>query len=168
MTIELYFLRHGLAGQYGDPNYKDDSLRPLTTEGRRKLRQAAQGMLALDLHFDGVLSSPFLRAKQTAQIVAQAYRIPKRNIHLTDNLLPPATIKKLLAEIKRHDPKSQNILLVGHEPHLTELISSLLKSPPLAIDFKKGGLCLVRLEEEAVLQWLLTPTQLGMLAKEKR
>jgi phosphohistidine phosphatase len=161
--MELYFLRHGLAGQYGDPKYKDDSLRPLTAEGFKKMHRAALGMKALDLKFDAVLSSPYLRARQTAEVVIQAYRI--KEIHFTNNLLPPATIKELLGEVRTHFPKSKNILLVGHEPHLTHLISSLLKSSkPLAIDLKKGALCSVGLEgSDAILNWLLTSSQLGSI-----
>jgi len=136
------------------------------------MHRAALGMQALELKFDLVLSSPYLRAKQTAEIVAQVYKIKKKEIHLTDNLLPPATIENLLQEINENFPKSENILLAGHEPHLTEMISCLLKSDgPLVIDFKKGGLCSLTLGQSpnqliASLNWLLTPTQLGLLSKE--
>ena len=92
----------------------------------------------------------------------------KKNLHLTNNLLPPASIEKLLKEIRSSFPKAENVLLVGHEPHLTELVSALLNSKPLAIDFKKGGLCSLSLSGSgAILNWLLTPTQLGLLSKEK-
>lgn len=163
--MKLYFLRHGPAGQYGDPKYKDDSLRPLTPEGREKMHCAGLGMRALELKFDVIASSPFLRARQTAEIVAQAYKM-KKKIHLTNNLLAPASIEELLQEIYTHFPKCEKVLLVGHEPHLTNMISSLLKSnKPLAIDFKKGGLCCLSLTQpkghaSAVLNWLLNPTQL--------
>jgi phosphohistidine phosphatase len=171
--MELYFLRHGLAGQHGDPKYKDDSLRPLTAQGQEKTHRAALGMQALGLTFDAVFSSPYLRARQTAETVSRVYKIKKSEIHLTDHLLPPASIEGLLREIHGHFPKSKNVLLVGHEPHLTEMISHLLKSDThLPIDFKKGGLCCLTLEGplakgNAVLNWLLTSGQLGILAKEK-
>ncbi len=168
--MEIYFLRHGLAGQHGDPKYKDDSLRPLTAEGRKKMRLVAQGMQALGLTFDVVLSSPYLRARQTAEAVTQVYKLKNKTMRLTNNLLPPASIKKLLQEILAHFPKSKNVLLVGHEPHLSGMVSSLLNSgKPLNIDFKKGGLCSVTVQDEsATLNWLLTPTQLGLMAKEKQ
>lgn len=171
---KFYFLRHGLAGQHGDPEYKDDSLRPLTEEGRKKMHRASLGMQALGLSFDAIFSSPYLRARQTAEIVTQSYKLKNEIIRFTDNLLPPASIKGLLKEVHAYFPESKNVLLVGHEPHLTEMISSLLKSnKPLLIDFKKGGLCCLRIDESssknanANLIWLLTPTQLGLLAKEK-
>ncbi len=171
---KLYFLRHGLAGQHGDPQYKDDSLRPLTPQGRDKMHGAALGMQAMGLLFDAFLSSPYLRAQETAEIVAEAYHIKKKEIFLTENLLPPASIEELLKEIHSQFPKAKNILLVGHEPHLSQMISTLLESDrPLPIDFKKGALCSVTLQQaqphpSAVLNWLLTSTQLGLMAKEKQ
>jgi phosphohistidine phosphatase len=140
-------------------------------------------MQALGLKFDIILSSPYVRARQTAEIVAQTYKIKNNSIHLTNNLLPPATVERLLQEIgdvslfsKNRETSPINVLLVGHEPHLTEMISSLLKSKrALPIDFKKGGLCCLNIEESldgvgATLNWLLTSTQLGLMsggAKEK-
>ncbi|MDE2028067.1 MAG: histidine phosphatase family protein [Candidatus Omnitrophica bacterium] len=169
--MELYFLRHGLAGQHGDPKYKDDSLRPLTAEGVEKMHRESLGMKALDLKFDCILSSPYLRARQTAETVAKIYNIKKEDIHLTENLLEPACAKELLAEIRRRFPKKEHFLLVGHEPHLTELISSFLESgKELMIDLKKGGLCSLSLHEpwddpDAVLNWLLTPSQLTCMGQ---
>jgi len=166
----LYFLRHGLAGQHGDPQYPDDSLRPLTSQGRKKMQYAVLGMKNLSLTFDVILSSPYLRARQTAEIVAQAYKINEKNIHITKNLLPPRSIEKLLGEVHTRFPKSKNILFVGHEPHLSEMISAALKcNKPLLIDFKKGGLCSLTVKQSnAVLNWLLSSKQLGMMAKEKQ
>ena len=129
------------------------------------MRRAAQGMQTLELRFDTIVSSPYLRARQTAEIVAKIYKIKTNEIHLTNTMLPPASIKKLLGEVTALFPGSQNILFVGHEPHLTELVSSLLKSKnALPINFKKGGLCsLTRTHGNTVLNWLLTSTQLGLL-----
>ncbi len=178
--MELYFLRHAIAAQRGDGKYKDDSLRPLTDEGLEKMHRAGLGMQALGLKFDAILSSPYLRARQTAEIVAQVYKIKNKKIYFTDNLLPPASIKDLLREIgdralfskikNRALSPIKTVLLVGHEPHLSEMISSLLKSDkPLNIDFKKGGLCNLSISAgTATLNWLLTPTQLGLMAKEKQ
>ena len=170
--MELYFLRHGLAGQYGDPKYKDDSLRPLTAEGRRKIRSSALGMKILGLRFDAVISSPYVRARQTAEITAQVFKIKTKAIYLTENLLPPASCAALLKDVQTHFPASESILFTGHEPHLTEMISSLLKSPvPLDIDFKKGGLCALSLHQpwnagSATLNWLLTSKQLGLIGQK--
>lgn len=170
----FFFLRHGIAADRDDPKYRNDSLRPLTAQGHEKMRRVASGMQVLNLKFDAIYSSPYIRARQTAEIVAKSYGLKNKSIHLTENLLPPATIEVLLKEIRTLLPESKNVLLVGHEPHLTEMISSLLKSPrALPIDFKKGGLCSVSIDpsagqRQAILNWLLTPTQLGLLYAEPK
>ncbi len=141
---------------------------PFDRPGPGKNASAALGMKSLGLNFDAVLSSPYLRAWQTAEIVAQVYKFKNKKIHLTDNLLPPASIEELLKEVRARFPRSGNVLLVGHEPHLSEMVSRLLKSDkPLVIDFKKGGLCCLSLRyppgsDRAVLNWLLTPAQLDL------
>ena len=136
------------------------------------MRRAAQGMQALGLKFDAIFSSPYLRARQTAEIVSQVYKIKNKKIHITNNLLPPASIEELLREIfAMGGGPIKTVLFIGHEPHLTEMISCLLKcSKPLVIDFKKGGLCCLSVRQSrshpsAVLNWLLTPTQLGLMTK---
>src|ERR1051325_8453393 len=68
--MEIYVLRHGIAVERGTPGYKKDSDRPLTKEGEEKVEQIAQAMLAMDLKFDLILSSTYLRAAKTAKIVA--------------------------------------------------------------------------------------------------
>ena len=171
--LDLYFLRHAIAAERNSTKYKDDSLRPLTNQGQRKMHRAALGMKILGLKFDAIISSPYLRAQQTAKIVVKAYELKNKDIYFTNNLLPPASIKELLQEILVHFPKSKSILFVGHEPHLTDMISTLLKCDnPLHIDFKKGGLCSLTIQyplknTSAILNWLMTPTQLAALSKEK-
>jgi phosphohistidine phosphatase len=168
--MELYFLRHAIAASKDDPKYQDDSLRPLTVKGRKTMQEAARGMKNLGLQFDAVLSSPYVRARQTAEIVMDIFKLKMSLLHLTNNLLPPATIANLRKEIKKQFPQATKFLLVGHEPHLTSLISALLGCPGvLNIDFKKSGLCCFTTEPlDAGLQWLLTPEQLGILGKIRR
>ena len=76
--MDLYILRHGLAGEPGAPGCANDSERPLTPEGERKLRQIAKAMKALNLSFDLLLSSPYVRARQTAEIIAAALSARKK------------------------------------------------------------------------------------------
>jgi len=136
------------------------------------MRRTVQGIQALNLKFDTIISSPYLRARQTAEIVAKYGRLmnrpylKKQTIHFTNNLLPPATVKELLQEVQKNFPKSKNILFVGHEPHLSGMICSLLQcDKPLTIDLKKGGLCYLSFRQgQAALNWLLTPRQLSLMA----
>ena len=68
--MNLYILRHGIAAERGTPGYANDADRPLTPEGERKLQLVAAAIKALELGFDLILSSPYLRARQTAEVVA--------------------------------------------------------------------------------------------------
>ena len=156
--MEIYILRHGIAVERGTAGYKKDSDRPLTREGEEKTQQIAEAMLALDLKFDLILSSPYERAEQTAKIVADELG---REITFTDFLKPDGNPLELIREI--NDEKPQRVLIVGHEPDLSRLISILISGgTEAAIELKKGGLCKLTTEtltfgQCATMQWLLTP-----------
>lgn len=162
-VMNLYLLRHGIAVERGARHYGSDADRPLTNKGRRKLRRATAAMRAMDLSFDVILSSPLVRARQTAELVATALHCRHR-LELTDLLAPGASATGLLRRLKQLKP--QNVLLVGHEPDLSALVSRLLTGGgSLAITLKKGGLCrlsieLLRAGPCASLDWLVTPSQL--------
>ena len=162
--MEIYILRHGIAVERGTPGYKKDSDRPLTKEGEVKMRQIAEAMLGMELKFDLILSSPYVRAEQTAQIVANEL---DEEVTFTDLLVPDGNALELIAEI--NDEKPQRVLLVGHEPDLSRLISVLVTGgSDAAIELKKGGLCKLTSEKVtfgqcATLNWLLTPKQLRTL-----
>jgi len=162
--MEIYILRHGIAVERGTPGYKRDGDRPLTDEGVEKMRQIAKAMREMDLQFDVIFSSPYVRAKATADIVAETLG---ENVTLTDSLLPEADPPELIDEI--NDEKPQRVLLVGHEPDLSALISTLICGKRNAdIELKKGGLAKLTAEtltygKCATLNWLLTPKQLRQL-----
>jgi phosphohistidine phosphatase len=162
--MELYILRHGIAVERGSPGYKKDGDRPLTKEGEEKMRQIAEAMLVMDLKFDLILSSPYIRAEQTARIVATEL---DEDVTFTEFLLPNANALELIREI--NDEKPQRVLLVGHEPDLSRLASLLVTGASDAtIELKKGGLCKLTLDKLAfaqcaTLNWLLTPRLLRQL-----
>ena len=164
--MNLYLLRHGIAAERGAGRYRNDAERPLTAKGRRKLRRAAAAMHAMDLSFDVILSSPLVRARQTAELIVEALHCRHR-LELTDLLAPGARIAGLVRRLKQLKP--QRVLLVGHEPDLSVLASQLLTGGDgLAITFKKGGLCRLSADQLragrcASLDWLLTPSQLGSI-----
>src|SRR5919197_217772 len=135
--MEIYVLRHGIAVERGTPGYKKDSDRPLTKEGEEKMHQIAEAMLAMELKFDLILSSSLVRAEQTAKIVADAL---DEEVTFTDHLAPDGNALELIREI--NDEKPQRVLLVGHEPDLSRLISLLVTGgTDASIELKKGGLC---------------------------
>jgi phosphohistidine phosphatase len=167
--MKLYILRHGIAVEPGTPGYANDAARPLTPEGERKLGQIVEAMEALEISFDLILSSPYLRARQTAEIVAEGLRARKR-LELSDCLTPCGSTKKLVELLNGLQPSPENVLLVGHEPFLSGLISLLVSGKEtLAIVMKKGGLCKLSTESLkhgrcAALEWLLTPKQMALMA----
>ena len=163
--MELYILRHGLAMDRADWTRRDDSDRPLTAEGRKKTRRIAKAMLTLDLQFDWILSSPYARAKETAEIVAEVLK-PKRQLELRHELTPEGSAKELAKLIVARPKTVKRVLIVGHEPDLSQFISVLLTGKPVSrVVLKKGGLCKLQISQFrwggcAVLEWLLTPGQL--------
>ena len=166
--MKLYILRHGIAIQPGAPGYEDDSARPLTPKGKRQLRQTAAAMKRMGLRFDGILSSPYLRAKQTAEIVAKPLKLGKKLV-FSDELTPGGSPRALIQQLNAARLKSNAILLVGHEPYLSRLISTLTTGDMhLAMDFKKGGLCKLAADKLSVgrcatLVWVLTPRQMKLM-----
>jgi phosphohistidine phosphatase len=166
--MNLYLLRHGTATEPEMAGYKPDSERPLTAKGKNRLRTTAKAMEALDLSFDLILSSPFRRAKQTAEIIAKNFKLRKK-LAFSDNLTPAGNPRLLIQQLNQFRPEPENVLLVGHEPYLGQLIALLAAgNTRLEIDFKKGGLC--KLEAESLLYgrcaklvWLLTPRQMELM-----
>ena len=167
--MNLYILRHGIAVEPGTPDFENDSERPLIPKGERRLHSAAAAMKKLELSFDLILSSPFIRAKQTAEIVAGELKLKKR-LEFFDGLAPGG-FKALVQKLHELKPAPEHILLVGHEPYLSRLISLLMSgdADAAAVKMKKGGLCKLEVGELrhgqcARLAWLLTPAQMELLA----
>jgi phosphohistidine phosphatase len=166
--MNLFFLRHAKACPRG-PKYRPDSKRPLTGEGEKTMRQVAAGIAKLDLSFDLILASPYLRALRTAEILAGEY--DSKKLFVSRHLAADAGPQEVVTEILGNFATLENIVLVGHEPFLSGLISVLLTGEPgLKIDFKKAALCKLSVEELrfgecATLCWLLTPRQLARMGK---
>jgi phosphohistidine phosphatase len=160
--MNIYVLRHGLAAKGPALGPKADPMRPLTPKGRKKMDKIAEAMQEMELSFDMILSSPCLRARQTAEIVAAAFQACKR-LEFARELAPEAGPEALLARLSRQHLLPENLLLVGHEPHLSGFISLLLTGAPrLQVQLKKGGLCKLAIPSfkggrRAALEWLLTP-----------
>jgi phosphohistidine phosphatase len=167
--MELYILRHAIAEAAPNPPSGGDSRRRLTAEGAEKMRRAAEGMKALELSFDLIISSPFLRAKETAQIVADVLASGKR-IEFSAKLEPEGNLREFVEELGRKHGEKKSVLVVGHEPSLSRLISVLASGEAKTeIDFKKGALCKLTAETLAyghcaALEWLLTSRQLRRMA----
>jgi len=166
--MELYILRHAIAVTRGTEGFPHDQDRPLTDKGRAKLGRVVRGMNALGLAFDLILTSPYLRALQTAEVVATAMGAGK-TLERTPQLAPDGDPRALIRQLTSRRPPSERILLVGHEPSLSALISVLVSGDERAvITLKKAGLCklvvqTLRYGRCASLEWLLAPAQMERL-----
>ena len=167
--MRLSLLRHGIAADRGSPEYENDSERPLTPKGERRMRRIAKGLLASGVSYDLILSSPYLRAKQTAEVVAQVVSTPE-GVRLADTLTPEGNPRQLIEALRTDYRERLDVLLVGHEPYLSRLVSTLLTGGPnLSVVMKRGALCALDVETLrfgrcASLISLLSPRQMRRLA----
>jgi phosphohistidine phosphatase len=164
--FELYLIRHAVAEERGDA-WPDDNKRPLTDEGIARMRKAARGLADIDVTIDIVLSSPLVRARQTAEIVAAALD-PRPSLVNVDSLAPDGSFAAIVADLEKHGRKPR-IALVGHEPAIGEFAARLIGSRH-ALEFKKGAVCRIDLDElppagPGDLRWMLTPKILRALRK---
>ncbi|HEY7442046.1 MAG TPA: phosphohistidine phosphatase SixA [Vicinamibacterales bacterium] len=166
MAVELYLIRHGVAAERGDA-WPDDNKRPLTDDGVKRLRKITKGLVEIGVGFDVMLTSPLVRAKQTAELMASVMK-PEPPIALTDALSPGASYASVLDELGKH-ARRRRIALVGHEPGMGALAARLMGSRH-ALEFKKGAIA--RIDVAALpptgaggLVWFLSPKLLRKLGK---
>jgi len=166
--MKLLLIRHAIAEESEDfaRTGKDDRLRPLTDEGRKKMKQAAKGLKEIVPEIDLLATSPLTRAAQTGAIVDSVYGgLSEVEI---EELSPEATPNEFLLWLRKQ--KADTLAVVGHEPSLSLILSWLLTGTERRIfSFRKGGAALLELPGEvgagtATLLWALTPAQLRDLA----
>jgi len=160
--MELYLLRHGIAEDA--PAGQPDAERALTSEGKKKLRGVLKTALDADVAPSLILTSPYKRAVQTAQVAADVFKY-KAELLRTDALLPSSKPENVWDEIRVHKDERQ-VLLAGHDPLFTDLAGYLLGFPNLRIDFKKGTLIRIDVDRFAAvprgtLKWMLVPKLAG-------
>src|ERR1044072_7970379 len=122
--MDLYLLRHAIALDRSKWK-KKDSDRPLTQEGIKKMRKAARGLKHLKVQFDWILTSPYRRAYDTAELVAEALKSRKK-LKVLDALAWDGSREKWMRQLAADYVKNDSVLLVGHEPYLTRLVSTLI------------------------------------------
>ena len=162
--MKLVLIRHARAEERA--LFRRDRTRALTEDGRRRMRKAARGLYALLPGISRIATSPFLRARQTAEIVAAAYN----GLVITPlpALAPGEPARTLLAWL-RTQPEETELALVGHEPDLGRLAGWLLPGKPSGfMKFKKGAVALIEFADapaagKGTLAWLLTAAQLADL-----
>jgi phosphohistidine phosphatase len=165
--MEIYILRHAIAVPRGTPGYPNDD-RPLTEEGVDKMTQAAKGIAKIIDSIDVVISSPLVRALDTAKIAAKALKY-ESEIIISRYMQPGGSMKGLFDLLSKYKG-NKKVLLAGHEPHLGFLASRLIGINDSVIEFKKGGICRIDIDTmppvtAGRLIWSLAPKQLRLIAK---
>ena len=167
--MDIILIRHAKAADRDPNSWPDDDKRPLTEEGMAEQRAVARVMRRMGVKFDFLVTSPLLRARQTADIVADVYKWkePPQESDALGNGFSVAAVMKLLAKF----PPDSRVALVGHDPHFPTLASALVtKSADLRIEVKKSGAIGIWFDGAAqagagVLSYHLKPGQLRKLAR---
>src|SRR5579864_2505337 len=134
--MHLYLIRHGIAMDREDPNCPPDTERPLTPKGMKRTHAAALGLRAMEIKPDAVLTSPWLRAVQTAEIFCEVLGISSKKIMHTDALKGTSNPAEIFRELAKLRPKEA--LCFGHEPHLHEVIGQVLHTGAKITELKKA------------------------------
>ena len=164
--MELCLVRHAIAVERGSHGFDDDTLRPLTPEGATRFRIAASGIAAL-VTPQVVMTSPLVRARETAEILMGTFGLAK--LHFSD-ALASGDHAALLRDVI--DLEARSVTLVGHEPHMSGLLSFLLTGDEARVGatFRKGAAALVSCQDEPAaghcwLEWLIQPAGLRKLGR---
>ncbi len=160
-AVDLYLIRHGLAGEHG--SYANDDERPLTDEGRQKTRQVAKRLKELDIRFDLMLTSPLVRAQQTAAILRDAKLT--QNLQESVHLAPGGDIDPWLEWLQTwRSSDHTRLALVGHEPSLSTWAETLVWGQARGVlILKKAGIIGLTLPSQqpplgnSSLFWLAPP-----------
>ena len=167
-TLNIFILRHGEAGTHITMPSRDFE-RPLTEAGREEIEIIAKSLRKLHVEFDRIVTSPLKRAKETADIVANAYGESVPKLELWDELRPEGSKHEALQRLTKLK-QDADVLIVGHDPYLSTLVGEIITGGSSAkISLKKGGLAKIQIHSFAPkpmgeLRWLLTPRHLKKLA----
>lgn len=161
----LYVIRHAWAGSYGDPAWPDDSRRPLTDDGKLRFAEMMERLSKRGFAPGIVATSPLVRCRQTAQIVAESVA-GAPDVEPLDALRPGSDLPALVEWTARQSRDHDEIAWVGHSPDVGQLTAALLGSPPAWIRFAKGGVAAIRFDDavapnQGELRWLATAKLLG-------
>lgn len=161
----IYIVRHAIAEDVS-PSGRDED-RALTAEGRKKMKRAARGLATLAVAPAKLLASPLVRAQQTAEIIVEA--LPQLKIE-TCELLAPSVDERALTRLLNGAHAGRDVMLVGHEPDLGEMLSFWLTGSRGGIEtrFKKGAVACIASNTlppmgKAILEWFMTAGQLGSI-----
>jgi len=156
--MEIYLLRHGIAED--ETPGMGDSERALVPEGRRKLKEVLRFARQADTALSLILTSPYKRARQTADMVADLLA-PDAELLETRALTPDGRPELVWQEARAHRP-AESLMLVSHEPLMSATAAFLLNAPSIHVDFKKGAMMRIDVDGNSAqphgtLRWMITP-----------
>ena len=166
--MDLFILRHGEAGKRIAPGH-NDARRPLTVAGEEEITEISEALERIGIRFDIILTSPLKRAYQTADIVAKEFKAQKKMQKLQE--LSPEGNRSALYQKLSSFKEGTSILVVGHNPYLSEMVSEMITDEKYGrIDIKKGGIVRIRVTSatpklKGELRWLITPRLLRLMSK---
>lgn len=159
----LYIVRHGLAGQHGDPRYPDDALRPLTEKGQKQFRRVVKKLSRRGLAPLRVASSPLLRCRQTAELICERLSPSPPLVELAA-LQPGSQLDALVAW--SNEQGVDELAWVGHAPDVDALAGELIGAGGESLVFAKGAIAAISFDDlievgQGQLRWFATPALLG-------
>ncbi len=167
--MKIYLIRHSNAVDLESADLEPDEQRPLSEKGREKMKNIACALKVLGIKPNLIVSSPYVRAEQSAQILKKALEC-KKDVAITDALVPFGDANDIIGEINEKFSVDE-LILVGHEPCLSGLIGALVSgAPEIFITLKYGGVCCLsaddlRMQRVGAIDWILTPKILSHIAR---
>ncbi|MFN0060058.1 MAG: SixA phosphatase family protein [Planctomycetota bacterium] len=168
--MQIYLIRHGIAIDREDPDCPAEPERELTQLGYKRTRRAMKGLRRLGLTPQIILTSPYRRCVQTAELAARCLHLSQsaEAFMVSEDLLPESRPNALLDSLASFEGK--NMLIVGHAPHLDMLLAAAVGSrTPAITSLGKAAVACLELGDPpqlpAQLAWLLKPSMLRLLAK---
>jgi len=158
--VNLYLIRHAEAVPLGESGITEDAARPLTAAGQEQVKSLAAGLQHKGIRPTVVLTSPLLRARQTAEGLVGEFAAPAPEVRICEDLAPGGKRRRITRFVK--ELGAESVALVGHEPDLGELAAWLIGSKKAAIDLAKSGVACIRCKTgpgklRGSLVWLVTP-----------
>jgi len=157
--VELYLIRHADALALGERGITDDAERPLSEQGENQVRTLAHGLLHRGIALDGLVTSPLVRAKQTADLLVRNWTATPMEVEVSDTLVPNARPGKLARYLRKLGGRSLGV--IGHLPHLPHFAAWLIGGKKAQIDIGKAGVVCISCPDEpgkgtGTLRWLVT------------
>ncbi len=146
--MRVYLIRHGIAIERDEPDCPPEAERYLTREGIARTKQAMVGLQSLGGTLEAVLTSPYVRAAQTARLAGDAWRFDPTKIVTTEALLPEAAPRALLAELAKLEVDT--VACFGHAPNLDEVLAALVGAKAAFTSLKKAGVAQLEMDEPRV------------------